>query len=270
MIGHAPSATAEKMWALPGAVLVGRPRVDVVDGQLREHPPMDVDMPCPSYLIEHERGLVLFDTGVSPKGLRDPEGFFPEIARTFHLECRPDLGVDSQIEGLGYRLDQIRYVIPSHLHFDHAGGLHLFPGSTFLIGAGEMGFAYAADAKAARPYFLLEDISPTRSFTWIETAQDFDLFGDGSVVLLYSPGHTPGSLALFVRLPNRNFILTGDTCHYPAELELGIARVRFDSVTATQSLRRLMLIRDAWDAHLWIGHDMGAWNAWPHAPEFID
>jgi N-acyl homoserine lactone hydrolase len=258
------------MWALPGAVLVGRPRVDPVNGKLVDHAPMDVDMPCPSFLIEHDRGLVLFDTGVSPKGLADPESYFPDIAKEFHIERRPDLGVDRQIGDLGYRLDRIKYVIPSHLHFDHAGGLYLFPASTFLIGTGEMGFAYSSDLAGGRPNFLLEDISPTRAFRWIEVAQDFDLFGDGSITLLYSPGHTPGSLALFVRLPNRNFILTGDTCHYPAEVELGIARVKFDSVTATRSLRRLLLLRDAWDAEFWIGHDMGHWQSWPHAPAFID
>jgi N-acyl homoserine lactone hydrolase len=258
------------MWALPGAVLHGRPRVQVMNGTLVEATPADVAMPCPSYLIEHDRGLVLFDTGVSPLGLRDPDAYFPEIARELQIECRPELGVDSQIQGLGYRLDQVDYVIASHLHFDHAGGLFLFPGSTFLLGAGEMAFAYGSDPAAGRPYFLLEDLAPTRSFRWVETPTDLDLFGDGSVVLLYSPGHTPGSLALFVRLPSRNFILTADTCHYPAEAEIGVARTRFDAATATQSLRRLLLLRQTWEAEFWIGHDMTSWNSWPHAPDYID
>jgi N-acyl homoserine lactone hydrolase len=265
-------STARRMWALPGAVLTARPRFMAVDGQLvqADQAPTHVNMPCPSYLIEHDRGLVLFDTGVSPKGLQDPETYFPAIAHEFDLQCRPELGVDRQITGLGYRLDHVTYVIPSHLHFDHAGGLYLFAGATFIIGAGEMGFAYESDAASGRPYFLLEDLRPTRSFRWVEIAGDLDLFGDGSIMLLSSPGHTPGSLALFVRLPNRNFILTGDACHFPAEVELGIARGGFDSIAATRSLRRLALLQETWDAHLWIAHDMDHWHAWPHAPEQID
>jgi N-acyl homoserine lactone hydrolase len=267
-----PRVTARRMWALPGAVLTGLPRVVAVDGKLApaDEAPTHVDMPCPSYLIEHPRGLVLFDTGFSPKGLKDPETYFPDIARLL-LECRPDLGVDKQITGLGYRLAQIDYVIASHLHADHAGGLYLFPGSTFIIGPGEMSFATASCSQlSGRPYFLVEDIKPTRSFRWIETAHDLDLFGDGSIILLSSPGHTPGSLALFVRLPHRNFILSGDACHYPAEVELGMAQGGVDTEAATRSLRRLTLLRDTWDAQLWIGHDMGHWQQWPHSPEQID
>ncbi|MCU1362944.1 MAG: beta-lactamase domain protein [Acidimicrobiaceae bacterium] len=224
-------------------------------------------MPCPSFLIEHDRGLVLFDTGVSPRGLANPEEYFPHLAERFQLERRPDLGVDYQIRGLGLRLEDVKYVVPSHLHFDHAGGLYLFPGSTFIVGEGEIEHAYM---NSSGPYFLLDDISPTRSFRWIEIGGDLDLFGDGSVSILFSPGHTPGSLALFVRLPDRNFILSGDSCHYPAEVQLGAARSPgADAPRATRSLQRLILLRDTWDAYFWIGHDMGQWQEWPHAPASI-
>jgi glyoxylase-like metal-dependent hydrolase (beta-lactamase superfamily II) len=138
-----------------------------------------------------------------------------------------------------------------------------------MIGAGEMGYAYRPD-EGFRPYFLLADLSPTRDFRWIETGHDFDLFGGGSVQLLFSPGHTPGSLALFVRLPNRNLILTGDTCHYRNEVEHGVADVLHDQVTGIASLQRVILMRHAWDEQIWIGHDVEDWNAWPHAPSHVD
>jgi glyoxylase-like metal-dependent hydrolase (beta-lactamase superfamily II) len=206
---------------------------------------------------------------VSPKGLADPDRYFPELVRQFGFDCKPELGVDVQLRGLGYRPEQVQYVIPSHLHFDHAGGLYLFARSTFVIGAREMGFAYHPD-EGYRPYFLLEDLVPTRDFRWVETAHDLDLFGDGSVLVLYSPGHTPGSVALFVRLPNRNFILTGDTCHYRTEVDHGVADALADQAAGLQSLHRLILMRDAWDATIWIGHDPEDWADWPHAPESID
>jgi len=265
-----PSATARRLWALPGAVLTGIPIAVVRDGVAVRDAAADIcDMPCPSYLIEHSRGLVLFDTGVSPKGLSDPEQYFPDLVARFGFDCRPELGLDAQLAALGYVPGDIKYVVPSHLHFDHAGGLYLFPHATFLIGAGEMEFAYRPD-EATRTYFLLDDLQPTRAFRWIETDGDVDLFGDGSVLVVHSPGHTPGSVALFVRLPNRNLILTGDVCHFRTEVEHGIAGTLIDQVRGQRSLRRLILMRDAWDAQIWIGHDMDDWMAWPHAPEYVD
>jgi N-acyl homoserine lactone hydrolase len=267
---YVPSRTAKRLWALPGAMFTGMRRPQVVNGRPVSSPSSpSVEMPCPSFLIEHERGLVLFDTGVSPKGLRDPDGYFPHLVTQFGFDCRPELGVDAQVEGLGYRLDDVNYVVPSHLHFDHAGGLYLFPNATFIVGADEIGFAYHPD-DGFRPYFLLDDISPTRDFRWIETGTDLDLFGDGSVVILRTPGHTPGSIAVFVRLPQRNLILTGDVCHYRSEVETGIALHLKDEVQGIASLRRLILLRDAWDATIWIGHDIEDWNMWPHAPEHVE
>jgi N-acyl homoserine lactone hydrolase len=255
------------MWALPGALMTGRKRPIFRDGRMIKTPESQItDMPCPSFLIEHDRGLVLFDTGVSPKGLADPDHYFPDLVAQFKFECRTELGVDAQIHDLGFSLERVAYVVPSHLHFDHAGGLYLFPNATFLIGKGEMSFAYHPD-DATRGYFLLNDLIPTRAFRWIEIGSDFDLFGDGSVQLLFSPGHTPGSIALFVRLPTQNVILTGDTCHYQAEVARGVADSLHDQAQGLASLRRLVLIRDAWEARIWVGHDLDDWNDWPHAPE---
>jgi hypothetical protein len=252
---YVPPSKARRLWALPGAMFTGMARPEYVNGRMMRTPQSAIiDMPCPSFLIEHERGLLLFDTGVSPRGLADPDHYFPGLVQQFGFECRPELGVDAQIRQLGYRLEDIRYVIrppalrscrrplpvpERHLHhWRRRDGLRLSP--------------------RRRVPALLPDggPSPTRDFRWIETGHDFDLFGDGSVQLLFSPGHTPGSLALFVRLPNRNLILTGDTCHYRNEVEHGVADALHDQVTGIASLQRLILMRDAWDARIWIGHDI--------------
>src|ERR1700760_1033665 len=107
--------------------------------------------------------------GSAPRGLRDPEAYFPDLVTQFGFECLPDLGVDAQIQGLGYGLDDVKYVVPSHPHFDHAGGLYLFPNATFIVGSNELCFAYHPD-DGFRPYFQLGDLAPTRDFRWIETA----------------------------------------------------------------------------------------------------
>jgi glyoxylase-like metal-dependent hydrolase (beta-lactamase superfamily II) len=270
---HTHRRSARRMAALPGAVLTQQPQHagNPELGMIGATTELTVTQPCPSFLIEHERGLVLFDTGFDPRGLDDMAAYYPQIAKVLPMVGTRDLGVDRQLAGLGYKPSDIGYVIQSHLHFDHAGGMYLFKDSTFLMGRGEMAFALQAHDKAAHGFFRVEDILPTRHYDWIETAHDFDLFGDGSVVLLSSPGHTPGSLALFVRLPNQNIILSGDVCHFPLELEMGIISNAFDSpAAATASVRRLRMIGRAWDAKIWIQHEEAHWNAWPHAPDYID
>jgi len=94
-----------------------------------------------------------------------------------------------------------------------------------------------------------------------------DLFGDGSLVILFTPGHTPGELSLLVRLGSRNFVLTGDTVHLRAALENEIHfPVDADTAAAVQSLRRLKLLRDSADATVWITHDPEDWAEFQHAP----
>lgn len=267
----ARSRTARRLWALPGAVLTIR-QPQFVDGAVvtLDSSPA-VQIPCPSFLIEHDRGLVLFDSGVSPKGLKDPEGYFSHLAKRLKIQVSPDLGVDAQLRHLGYQPKRVGFVIPSHLHFDHAGGLYLFPDATFLIGIGEMPYAYWPPP-GAQSVFLIEDLVPTRGFKWIELATDHDLFGDGSVVILRTPGHTPGEVSLLVRLPNRRVILTGDTCHFRIELEHGIP-IRgacVDQMQGIQSIRLLQMLRTAHDAQIWINHDPQDWAMMPHAPQSID
>lgn len=265
-------ATARRLWALPGAMLntLRAPQFSGGMVQETESSPL-ISMPCPSFLIEHPRGMVLFDTGVSPKGLREPERYIPDLARRFKMTTGEDLAVDSQLGGLGLSLDKVRYVIASHLHFDHAGGVYLFPGSTLLVGAGEWAHAFSP-RPTGHHMELLHDLVPTLRFNWIELPGDHDLFGDGSVVILRTPGHTPGELSLMVRLPNRTIILTGDTCHYRVELQHGLPARGYcvDMNQGTQSIRRLQMLRDAYEATVWIGHDVEDWAAMPHAPQQID
>jgi glyoxylase-like metal-dependent hydrolase (beta-lactamase superfamily II) len=260
------SATARQLWALPGAVLTTR-GAQLVNGVVRPGTTPQ-RIPCPAFLIEHERGFVLFDAGVSPRGLDDPEAYFGGLAASLQMTFTPDLAIDVQLGQLGLTPARIRYVIASHLHFDHAGGLYLFPEATLLVGAGELPYAYWPPP-AQRGVFLLNDLLPTRGFEWVELESDHDLFGDGSVVILRTPGHTPGELSLLVRLPNQTLILTGDACHYRLELEAGmpVSGLFASNVQeATRSIQRLRLLRSGLEARVWINHDPEDWAELAHAP----
>ena len=256
---------AKRMWALPGADLT-------VPQSLLMHGGDNslVTVPCPSYLIEHPKGLVLFDTGCSPKVIEDIAGHWGEMWKSVPLSYPQDRRLDNQIKGLGYTLDDIKYVVVSHLHMDHSGGLYMFPKAKFLIMANELRYAYWPDPDR-RQVFAINDLLPTRRFDWLELDSDFDLFGDGSIHMLKTPGHTPGESSLYVRLPNRKILLVGDTVHLRAALETEATMpLDTDSVQAALSIRRIKAIRDMHEATVWISHDPEDWAELPHAPASIE
>jgi N-acyl homoserine lactone hydrolase len=264
-ISYAPSKTATRMWALTGATFTV-PR-NILVASLDTSP---VTIPVPTYLIEHERGLVLFDTGCNPRAATDPEGVYGPLAAATNFKMAPEHTVDAQIRALGYRLEDVKIVIPSHLHFDHAGGLYLFPHARFYTMYGELQGAYWPPPNA-RGFFLVEDYLPTRNFDWFELPDDHDLFGDGSLILLKTPGHTMGGCSLLVRLRHQTVILAGDAAHLREGIEVvNPMPFNVDTRQAALSIYKLRALRDSLGARIWISHDPEDWAENPHAPQAIE
>lgn len=257
----AGQGTAKRLWALDSPTFTLDKSILMVGAY------GECTIPLPAYLIEHPKGLVLFDTGLAPAAATDPEGVYGELAAMLGLRFTPEQALDAQLKALGYAPSDVRYVIASHTHFDHTGGLYLFPEATFYVGQGDMRFGFWPDPVSA-VFFRQADLEPLRGAVVREIpGVDHDLFGDGSIVVLFTPGHTPGELSLLVRLPDRNFILTGDTVHLREALETA-APMPYDASTAdsVQSIRRLQLLRDSADATVWITHDPQDWVEFKHAP----
>ncbi|GAA5143919.1 N-acyl homoserine lactonase family protein [Nocardioides marinquilinus] len=260
-LGH-----ARKMWALDCPTLT----VDAATLMYGLSGMMTI--PMPSFLIEHDRGLVLFDTGIAPESITDPAGVYgQELADGLGIGGTPDQAVDKQIEALGYKTSDVTHVIASHFHFDHSGGTHLFPDAKHYAGAGELAFARFATPIAAFCYMPWQ-IERTAGFDWRELpGTDVDLFGDGSLVMLSLPGHTPGELGLKVRLANRTFLLTGDAVHLQQALDLEYHfPIDWDTRVALDSLRRIKRIAEAEEATIWITHDPGHWADHKPAPYCYD
>jgi N-acyl homoserine lactone hydrolase len=256
---------ARRMWALPGAEITV-PAWFLMQGGAADM----VTVPCPCYLIEHPKGLVLFDTGCNPRILEDIAGYWGELWNQIPVKYGKELTPDNQIRGLGFKPEDVKYVVLSHLHLDHSGCMYMFPNAKFLVMANELRYAYWPDPDR-RPFFVVEDLLPARKFRWIELDRDFDLFDDGSLQMLWTPGHTPGESSLFVRLPNRKILLAGDTAHLRAAVESEATMlIDCDPVQATLSLKRIKAIRDMHEATLWISHDPDDWKEMPHAPTAIE
>lgn len=253
---------AKRMWALdcPTLTVDANTLMYGLSGKLT--------IPMPSFLIEHPRGLVLFDTGIAPEAIDDPVALYgQELADGLGISGTEDQKIDKQIEALGYKLSDVTHVVSSHLHFDHNGGHHLFPDAKFYVGQGELEFAHWPAPIGAFCY-REDQLARIRNFDWrVVPGVDVDLFGDGSLVLLHMPGHTPGELSLKVRLASRTFLLTGDAVHLRAALELEYHfPIDWDTRVALNTLQRIKRIRESEDATVWITHDPDDWAEHKHAP----
>lgn len=242
--------TARRLWALDGARLT-MDRAEMLDGA----EPGPVTLVVPSFLIEHDDGLVLLDTGLAPEAAEDPEAAYGEIGR--QIAFTPDLRVDRQLEALGFTTSDVTHVVVSHVHFDHTGGLRLFPRARLLLGAGDRS---AVDDPGASEIARAEDLAPARDFAWTFVDGDLDLFGDRSVVMLAMPGHTPGNTSLVVRLPHRSLLLTGDTAHLRSAVETPAPMgADTDPDAAVASLHRVRAVADERGAEVWVAHDPADW-----------
>ncbi len=169
-----------------------------------EDPEAKIRFPVPAYLIETERERILVDTGLHPQAIADPEGFYgrPE-AGLFGLEQEQDILAQLDVGTL-------TRVIVTHLHFDHVGGLTLLPPSLPIVmqrsewEAGRDRDAIARNFLYPRDYDIEE-----RRLTLVDG--DHDLLGDGSVVLLRTPGHTPGHQSVRV---GESLVIGADVAHY--------------------------------------------------------
>jgi N-acyl homoserine lactone hydrolase len=162
------------------------------------------------YLVQHPHGNVLFDSGVHPAMRDDPHGRLGEAADAIVVEMAPDDDVVSQLGKLGLKPRDIDHVVQSHLHFDHAGGLEFFPEATIYVQRSELSFAYWPAVYQRGMYIRADFDHPLR---WKELDGEYDMFGDGRVVLIPTPGHTPGHQSMLVRFDDEPIVLLSDATY---------------------------------------------------------
>ena len=173
-----------------------------------------VKAPISAYAIEHRDGLVLFDTGVAPALVSDPDYINSPIGRfilkkVFRFHIGPKDALDKRLEAIDLAVADVRKVVVSHLHFDHIGGIAHVPQAELLVSQDE--WQQLAARHPERDWVLREHIElPGANWQPIEFAPTndpllapfggcYDCMGDGSMVLLPTPGHSPGSISMLVR-----------------------------------------------------------------------
>jgi len=223
----------------------------------------EIRVPVPTYLIDHPKGQVLFDSGLHEDVQFDPLGRLGFLTKVFKADFGPGEELRARLELLDVDVLKIRYLINSHLHFDHAGGNEQVRNAQLLLQRPEWIAAHEPDQMAANGY-QLHDYDHGHDLKLVDG--DHDVFGDGSVVCIPTYGHTPGHQSLKVQLDGGDVLLTGDACYLKQTLEeLRLPKVVSDREEMLRSLEKIRYLQRA-GARIFYGHDPDFWACVPQAP----
>ena len=223
------------------------------------------------YLIRHGGSSLMWDTGVPEATIGDPKGWstLPKLI-VYHL----DRTITSQLAEIGLKTGDIDYVAISHTHGDHIGNVKLFPDATVLLQRAEYDWINSGpltDPNLNQLVILARQLmGPPKNLKLIDG--DLDVFGDGSVILISTPGHTPGSQSLMVHLANSGYIvLSGDVVHLQENFEKNIVpALNVDKAQSLASMQRVRDIMQSYNAKLFINHDKARADRLKLIPAFYD
>ncbi len=266
-----PQAPAVKLFVFDGGTLESDPA-------RYQMTPEDVggvtQLSVGAYLVVHPRGVLMWDTGA----VGDDE-WMPTGTTVQHKLTLPDgqprtvtlsKTLRSQLAAAGYSPAKITHLALSHYHWDHTANANVFAGATWLARKVERDQMFAnLPPGTFRPatYRALRN-----SKTVLLQQNDYDVFGDGTVVLKFAPGHTVGHQVLYVKLRNTGgVVLSGDLYHYPQERALGrLPTFEFSEPQTRASRAQLEEFLKQKGAQLWIQHDFTASAKLKKAPEYYD
>lgn len=218
------------------------------------------------YLVKHAKGWLLWDSGMSDTIAAMPEG---TTAASGLLTLYVKKTLASQLQALGVAPADISRVAFSHFHSDHVGNANLFTASTLYIQEAEYDAAFGPDA--AKFGFAPKYYDKLAGNKTVKLKGDHDVFGDGSVMIISTPGHTPGHQCLLVHLPKTGaVVLSGDMVHFQDNWDNRRVPARnFNKEQTTQSMERVAKLLQEQHAQLWINHDKDQSASVAHAPESV-
>ena len=232
------------------------------------------EMAVPCFLIAHPKGTLMWDTGVIPdsavtpgKGVTKPApaSVNPSVATVI----KP---LKAQLAEVGYAPADITYLALSHCHWDHTANANDFAGATWLVRQQER------DAMFSQPPAFARCLTPEtfsalqKSKTLILKDDEYDVFGDGTVILKSAPGHTPGHQVLFLKLSKTGrIVLSGDLYHYPEErAQHQVPKTDFNREQTAASRASIEAFLKKTGAQLWIQHDLTVNAKLKKAPAYYD
>jgi len=222
-------------------------------------------MSVPCFLVAHPKGTLMWDVGAVPDSAITPGG-----SGTLRVYGTSSKTLRAQMAEIGYSPADITYLALSHFHWDHVGNANMFANATWLVRKLERDLMFAEPpSPRTEPanYSALKN-----SKTVIITSSDYDVFGDGTVVIKSTPGHSPDHQSLYVKLAKTGpVLLSGDLYHYPEERKLHLIPItEFNPAQTIASRAAVESFLERSRAQLWIEHDFMANAKLKKAPAFYE
>jgi N-acyl homoserine lactone hydrolase len=232
-----------------------------------------IDVPVPAFLVEHPGvGPILIDTGFHPSVAANPQANLGRLSRfTFKgIRMTPEQAASAQLRKRGIEPATVKVVLMTHLHVDHASAISEFPDSTFVVSKAE--WAAASDQGQFHGYvkrqfdhgfdYRLLDFEGGDAESFSGFARSFDVFGDGSVRAVYTPGHTLGHMSIVLRTGRGEVLIAGDAIYMRRTLEDEHLPYRLeDEHLFRRSLREIrQYATETPEALIVPGHDWKAWH----------
>jgi len=223
----------------------------------------------PCYLIRHPSGDLLWDSGFTDQIAAMPGGRMelPQMGATVIMPA----SLQSQLQQLSLTPADIEFVSFSHQHGDHTGNGNLFAASTWIVDADERAYMFSDEARAAQSFAGYSQLENARTRT-IEGDSDHDVFGDGSVIIVQTPGHTPGHTILRVQLANAGTVLlTGDMYHLAETRERRLVPTfNTDRAQTLASMDKIEQLAAETNARVVRQHVREDFDALPRFPEALN
>lgn len=238
---------------------------DVSRYRLKKEEVATTTMSVACFLVVHPKGTLMWDVGAVPD-----KNFQPGAAKATERYATTFKPLKAQLADVGYSPGEITYLALSHFHWDHVANSDQFAGSTWLVRSVERDqmFTDKPSERTAPAYYQ----KLRNSKTVFIKDNDYDVFGDGTVVIKFTPGHTPGHQSLYVNLARTGpVVLTGDLYHYPEERTLNrLPTFDVDEKQTAASRAALEEFLKKNHAQLWIQHDFTAFGKLKKAPAYYD
>jgi N-acyl homoserine lactone hydrolase len=236
--------------------------------------PIDISVSC--YLVRHGSDYFLWDTGISDAVASMADGWYPTNNPATDIHWTRAKTLESQLAAIGVKPSDIKFIGISHTHPDHIGNAELFPSVPLLIQKAEYEYYFASGKSGiAKPP---SDSRPTfsKEHPVNLVQEDLDVFGDGSVMVVYTPGHTPGHQSCLVHLSQTGWILlSGDAVHLQENWDNRripyFATMPAEQRLQTQlSMQRMADLISFYHAQLWINHEKTQSDKLKHAPAYYE